>query len=167
MPDAVSTAAPSGPTLTWRMSPHRSRRAGTPIRWIVLHADVSPRESSTVSWLLNPASKVSYHALVHRDGSVTRCVPDHEAAWACGESRWAGIAYLNRHSLSLAFANRHDFKERLTEAQRTTAQRLITAWRAAHPTIEDVLTHAMIAPGRKTDPDQAPGFLLSDYRIPR
>lgn len=153
--------------MTWRLSPHRSLRGATPIRWIVLHADVAPRESATISWLLNPASRVSYHGLVHRDGSVTRFVPDHEAAWACGESRWAGLHYLNRHSLSLAFSNRHDWKEPITAAQKTTAQRLIAAWRHAHPTIEDVLTHAMIAPGRKTDPDQAPGFLLSDYRTPR
>lgn len=150
------------PGITWRMSPHCSTRGRVPIRFIVLHADVAPVESATIRWLQDPRSRVSYHALVHRDGMVTRFVRDQDAAWACGESQWQGIHYLNRHSLSLAFANRHDFKERLTEAQRTTARRLIDAWRAAHP-IEAVLTHAMISPGRKADPAQIPNFLLQDY----
>lgn len=150
------------PGITWRLSPHCSSRGRVPVRFIVLHADVAPVESATIRWLLDPRSRVSYHALVHRDGNVTRFVRDTQAAWACGESSWQGVHYLNRHSLSLAFANRHDFKERLSEAQRTTARRLIDAWRAAHP-IEAVLTHAMISPGRKADPAQIPNFLLQDY----
>lgn len=155
-PDAAA------PGITWRRSPHWSPRQGAAIRFIVLHADVAPRESATISWLTSPASRVSYHALVHRDGNVTRFVEDRHAAWACGESSWEGLRYLNRHSLSLAFSNRHDFKEPLTDAAKATARRLIAAWKAAYP-IEAVLTHAMIAPGRKTDPAQIPNFWLHDY----
>lgn len=147
----------------WARSPHCSARRGARIRWVVLHADVSPRESSTVDWLTHPASQVSYHALVHRDGTLTRFVPDELAAWACGVSQWQGVVGLNRHTLSLAFANRHDSVERLTAAQLGRAQALVAHWRGLHR-VEDVLTHAQISPGRKTDPGRIPNFRLADFR---
>ena len=146
-----------------RLSPNHSSRRGARIRWVVLHADASPTEEATLGWVCSPRSEVSYHQLVHRDGTVTRCVPDDRAAWACGVSAWQGVSGLNRHSLSLAFANRHDGRERLTEAQVDTMMRLVAACKAAHPSIEDVLTHAMIAPGRKSDPDYIPNFYRHDY----
>jgi N-acetylmuramoyl-L-alanine amidase len=146
-----------------RLSPNHSSRRGATIRWIVLHADASPSERATLDWICSPQSAVSYHLLVHRDGTVTRCVPDDRAAWACGKSAWQGVQGLNRHSLSIAFANKHDGKERLTDAQIDTAMQLVAACKARHPTVEDVLTHAMIAPGRKSDPDNTPNFYRHDY----
>ena len=146
-----------------RPSPNHSSRRGATIRWIVLHADASPSERATLDWICSPRSAVSYHLLVHRDGTVTRCVPDDRAAWACGVSAWDGVQGLNRHSLSIAFANRHDGKERLSDAQIDAMMRLVQACKALHPTVEDVLTHAMIAPGRKSDPDYIPNFYRHDY----
>ncbi len=151
------------PLIDWARTTHHSDRRGAAVRWVVLHADASPRESSTVSWILSPASKVSYHALVHRDGKVTRFVVDSRAAWACGSSEYSGVIGLNRHTLSLAFSNRHDGVERLTDAQIDAARWLIEDWRTRHPTIEGVLTHAMISPGRKKDPNLIPNFYRHDY----
>lgn len=149
--------------MRWTPSPHHGSRHGAPIRWIVLHADVSPKESATENWICSPDSKVSYHILVHRDGSLTRFVTDDQAAWACGVSAWGGIVGLNRHSLSLAFASRHDGKERLTYAQIDAAMGQVEEWRSRYPTVQAVLTHAMISPGRKSDPDRIPNFNLADY----
>jgi N-acetylmuramoyl-L-alanine amidase len=146
-----------------RPSPNHSSRRGAKIRWIVLHADASPSERATLDWICSPRSAVSYHLFVHRDGTVTRCVPDDRAAWACGVSAWDGVQGLNRHSISIAFANRHDGKERLSDAQIDAMMRLVQSCKALHPTVEDVLTHAMIAPGRKSDPDYIPNFYRHDY----
>ena len=148
--------------MRWSPSPHHSDRRGLAPRWIVLHADVSPKEEATESWICSPASKVSYHVLVHRDGSRTRFVTDDRAAWACGESRWGHVVGLNRHSLSLAFANRHDGKEHLTARQIDAAIDQIDAWRQQFP-IEGVLTHAMIAPLRKSDPLRIPNFSVTTF----
>jgi N-acetylmuramoyl-L-alanine amidase len=106
---------------------------------------------------------VSYHLLVHRDGSTTRFVPDDRAAWACGKSAYAGITGLNRHTLSLAFSNRHDGIEPLTPAQITTAALWCDHWRTIYA-LDLVLTHADISPGRKSDPERIPNFRLEDYR---
>lgn len=151
-------APPPGPEPRWHRSPHHSSRGGTPIQWIVLHADVSPAESITLDWLANPASKVSYHVLVHRTGEVTRVVPDERAAWACGKSWWQHVTGLNRHSLSLAFANRHDGREPITTAQLAAAVALCQAWMRRYPSIRAVLTHRAISPGRKTDPTRVPNW---------
>lgn len=150
------------PTQT-KASPHHSSRGVAVPRYIVLHADVSPREASTISWLQHPDSQVSYHILVHRDGTTTRFVPDARSAWACGKSEWGGLVGLNRHSLSLAFANRHDGKEPLTAAQIATAAAWCDHWRTVYP-ITDVLTHADISPSRKSDPHHIPNFDREDYR---
>ena len=149
--------------VTVRRSPNHGPRGKARIRYIVLHADASPKEEATLSWICSAASKVSYHVLVHRDGGLTRCVTDDRSAWACGESEWQGLRFLNRYSLSLAFANLNNNAEYLTARQVEAAKRVIAEWQGKYP-IEDVLTHAMIAPGRKSDPDRIPNFHLETFR---
>ena len=145
----------------WVLSPNHNDRKSR-IRLIVLHCDASPREEATLSWLANPASKVSYHALIHRDGWVTRILPDDKRAWHAGKSKWQDITDVNGASLGLAFANRHDGKEPLTSAQLDIAQAVVQYWRQRYD-IEAVVGHRDVAPSRKTDPYLAPNFRLEDY----
>lgn len=153
--------------MVTRFSPHHGPRTKRPITLIVLHADASPSAASTLAWFENPASKVSYHILIDRDGTPTRVVPDDRVAWHAGVSKHPACQNpksVNTESLGLSFANRHDGHEPLTDAQRTTAQGIIAAWRIAFPTIVAVTTHAQVAPGRKTDPEACPNFRLADYQ---
>jgi N-acetylmuramoyl-L-alanine amidase len=147
----------------WAPCPHKSSRRGQPIRLVVLHADASPREASTISWLAHPDSQVSYHVLIHRDGTATRFVGDGDTAWHSGRSAWNGVVGVNRISLGLALANRQDGHEALTDAQRETARRWLAYWQQLYPTIEAVVTHTMVSPGRKSDPERAPNFDLCDF----
>ena len=145
----------------WVLSPNHNDRKSR-IRLIVLHCDASPREEATLSWLANPASKVSYHALIHSDGWVSRIVPDDRRAWHAGKSRWQDITDVNSASLGLAFANRHDGKEPLTSAQVDIAQAVVQYWRQRYD-IDAIVGHRDVAPQRKTDPYLAPNFRLEDY----
>lgn len=145
----------------WILSPNHNDRKSR-IRLIVLHCDASPSEQATLSWLANPASKVSYHALIHRDGWVSRIIPDDRRAWHAGVSRWRDITDVNSASLGLAFANRHDGKEPLTSAQLDIAQAVVQYWRQRYD-IDAVVGHRDVAPSRKTDPYLAPNFRLEDY----
>lgn len=149
------------PALT-HPSPHHNART-SPIRLIVLHADASPSEAGTLQWFMDPASKVSYHVLIGRQGSLYRIVAEHRRAWHAGKSAWPGVADVNSASLGLSFANRHDGKEALTPLQIAAAQALIAEWKGLYP-IEAVTTHAAVAPGRKTDPLLSVGFRLEDYQ---
>jgi N-acetylmuramoyl-L-alanine amidase len=150
----------------WAPTPHKSSRRGQPIRLIVLHADASPREASTISWLAHPDAQVSYHALIHRDGTSTRFVGDQENAWHAGRSEWRGVVGVNRISLGLAFSNRNDGIEPLTDAQIATAKRWVTYWTRLYPSIAAVVTHTQVSPGRKSDPDRAPNFSLLTFSPP-
>ena len=148
-------------TTTAKTPNHGPRRKGSTVRWVIFHADASPSESATLSWIANPASKVSYHWLIRRDGRCERLVPDDRAAWAVGVSEWEGVTGLNSWSVSIAFANRNDGKEPLTPEQLAAGKAL----RLQYPTLVS-LTHAQVAMprGRKTDPDKAPNFRLSDFQ---
>lgn len=140
-----------------------ARPPGSPILLIVLHADASPAFSATRSWIASEKSQVSYHVEVDRDGTGYRFVEDTERAWAVGKSEWKQFRGLNRISLSAAFANRNDGKEPLTPLQIAWMVRMIAHWRARHPLIESVVTHAMVSPGRKFDPIRAPNFRLEQF----
>ena len=144
-------------------SPHfNSRPKGAAIRVIVLHADAGASDRGTLDWLVNPDSGVSYHALIGRDGTLYQIVDLKKRAWHAGKSHWNGKTNVNDFSLGLAFANRHDGKEKLTEAQMAVGIATVQAWAGRYP-IEAVVTHAMIAPGRKKDPELIPNFRLDPY----
>ena len=147
--------------MTPKTPNHGPRRKGATLRWLVWHCDASPSESATLSWIANPKSQVSYHWLIRRDGRCERLVPDDRAAWAVGVSEWEGVTGLNSWSVSIAFANRNDGKEPLTPEQIAAGKAL----RLQYPTLVS-LTHAQVAMprGRKTDPDKAPNFRLSDFQ---
>lgn len=147
-----------------RPSPNHNGRSA-PIRCVVLHCDASPDERATLDWIARPESQVSYHVLIGRDGTIYRCVPDERRAWAVGVSVWRGIKDVNSISLSLAFSNRNDHHERLSDAQIAAAQDVLAAWRAKWPAIEEVTTHAIVARpvGRKHDPEAAPNFRLEIF----
>jgi N-acetylmuramoyl-L-alanine amidase len=149
------------PELT-HASPHFNKRTG-PIRLIVCHADAGASDKGTLAWLMDPASKVSYHVLIGRHGAIYRIVRESARAWHAGVSSWPGITDVNGASLGLAFANKHDGREALTPLQIASAQSVVAEWRRKYPSIEAVTTHAAIAPTRKTDPTKAPGFRLEDY----
>jgi N-acetylmuramoyl-L-alanine amidase len=109
-------------------------------------------------------SKVSYHVLIGRIGGIYRLVPDNRRAWAVGKSAWRGVKDVNGVSLNLAFANRNDGKELLTDAQIAAAVFVIREWQTKWQ-IEDITTHKIVARpvGRKNDPEAAPNFSLQDY----
>ena len=149
-----------------RLSPNHNAR-GAPIRVIVMHNDASPKEDATLSWVQSPKSKVSYHVLIGRDGTCYRLVPDDRRAWAVGVSMWRGVKDVNSISLNVAFSNRNDHHEPLTDAQCLAAKEVIAAWRSTWPAIEEVTTHAVVARpvGRKHDPEAAPNFRIEDFAV--
>jgi len=143
-------------------SPNHNARGSNEVEVIVLHADASPTERGCLSWIQSSVSKVSYHVVIGRDGTVYTCVPYDRRAWHAGKSEWNGKKDVNGVSIGLSFSNRNDGKEALTEKQKVAMQEVIKNVRAKYGNIP-VTTHAKVAPGRKNDPEMVPGFRLEDY----
>ena len=93
--------------------------------------------------------KVSAHFLVRRDGAVIQFVSTAQRAWHAGESVWRGRSRCNDFSIGVELEGADD--SAFDDAQYAALADLTQTLRARYP-IADVVGHAEIAPGRKTDP---------------
>jgi N-acetylmuramoyl-L-alanine amidase len=66
-----------------RPSPNHSERNGAPVDTIVIHSTAGGLDGA-LSWLCNPASKVSAHYVIARSGDIYKLVPLARAAWHAG-----------------------------------------------------------------------------------
>ena len=112
---------------------------------------------------MDPASKVSYHALVGRQGQYYTCVDLDRRAWHAGVAEWNGIRDVNGWSIGLAFCNKHDAKEALTPIQIAVMLGVVEGLARTVPTLEAITTHHAVAPTRKRDPLDCVGFDLAEY----
>jgi N-acetyl-anhydromuramyl-L-alanine amidase AmpD len=141
--------------LVRKPSPNFNQRpAGTVIDAVVLHADSAPKVSQSLDWLRRKESKVSYHYLIGRHGDVYECVTPNLRAWHAGVSTFKGRSNVNDFSIGVSFGNKNDGKEPYTEAQYQKGAELVRELMQMYPAItrERITTHAIISPGRKTDP---------------
>lgn len=163
-------------------SPNHSSREGRAIGLLILHSTVGSLASS-LSWLCNPASKVSAHYVVAKDGRVFRLVPDDLAAWHAGQSYWPGwpdvpVAARSEEvmwrsiGIELENLNGMEIRDPTTKklirivrgdpypviqlaAATTLVRSLLSAY---HLTPDLVTSHGVVArpPGRKRDPIEFP-----------
>ena len=84
--------------ITRQMSPNFNRgRQGHVPDMIVCHI-TEGSFAGAVSWLANPASQVSAHFVVARDGRVTQMVEIGDTAWANGTNNTQNSNLWNGHS---------------------------------------------------------------------
>lgn len=101
------------------------------------------------------ALRVSAHAVIRRDGSVTQYVPFGARAWHAGRSSYRGCEDCNDFSVGIELEGSDLIA--YTEPQYRSLAQLIAALCAAYPTLsrEQLAGHSDIAPTRKTDPGPA------------
>ncbi len=156
----------SCPIDTAHTSPNQSSRAGARISLLVVHATVGSYASS-LAWLCSPASKVSCHFLIRKDGHIAQLVPDARAAWHAGVSAHQGMdsAAIMRGSLGIELENANDGHDPYPPSQVAAAHWLCQE-QIARYNIEraDVVRHLDIAipRGRKTDPAGLPWPAFAD-----
>lgn len=80
-PPGTSEPSPKPPIKDFIRSPNVSSRNGEHIRRIVMHYTTSRNVDGTISWFLNPASKVSAHYIIARNGDIYQMVADADKAW--------------------------------------------------------------------------------------
>ena len=103
--------------------------------------------------------RVSSHFLIRREGELIQFVPCACRAWHAGASTWNGRERCNDFSIGVELEGADEVP--YTEAQSRRLAGLTTELRRRYP-IADIVGHADIAPGRKTDPGEA--FDWAEYR---
>jgi AmpD protein len=93
--------------------------------------------------------RVSAHFLVRRDGELIQFVPCSRRAWHAGVSSWMGQENCNNFSLGIELEGCDDLP--FEDVQYLVLNRLLADLRRRF-SIEAVVGHSDIAPGRKTDP---------------
>ena len=93
--------------------------------------------------------RVSAHFLIRRDGALLQFVPCGKRAWHAGLSRWNGRDRCNDFSIGIELEGCDELP--FEEAQYLTLERLLTTLLRGYP-LKQIVGHADIAPGRKTDP---------------
>jgi hypothetical protein len=133
-------------------SPNHGVRRTPFIAGIVLHAtEDGGNEFRALAWMRSPRSRVSCHLVVGRNGHVTRLVGDQQRAWHAGASQWRGTKDVNSITLAIEIANRND-GEPYTDEQYNRVAEIVAHYCRQGISLDDVVSHAIVAPGRKTDP---------------
>jgi N-acetylmuramoyl-L-alanine amidase len=129
-----------------------ARRGGRRPDMILIHYTAMARTEDALRRLCDPASEVSSHYLIGRDGHVWRLVAEARRAWHAGAGEWGGEGDVNSRSIGIELSS--DGFEPFPEPQMATLERLLDSIRARWPQIapERVLGHSDTAPGRKIDP---------------
>jgi len=98
------------------------------------------------------ATRVSAHVLVRRDGQLIQFVPFAQRAWHAGKSNWCGREGCNDFSIGIELEGTDEVPYEAAQYQALAA--LTGALCRAYPSlsVERVVGHSDIAPGRKTDP---------------
>jgi N-acetylmuramoyl-L-alanine amidase len=100
---------------------------------------------------MNPASRVSYHAIVAKDGRRSTLADPDERTWHAGVSSWRGRRDLNSWSVGAAFEG-DTYKRPLSEDEMASmAEYLVPLMKQYNLALADVTDHRTVSPGRKDD----------------
>ena len=130
------------------------RPAGIRIDTIVLHATVLNSLNDVIAHFADPASKVSAHYTIDRDGLTASHVSPDQRAWHAGQSKMKdGRTHVNDFSVGIELVNLNDGIDPYPSPQIQALRDLLKTLVARYP-IQYIVTHAEIAdpPGRKSDP---------------
>ena len=97
--------------------------------------------------------KVSTHFLISRTGALTQFVSTNDRAWHAGVSEWRGRGRCNDYSVGIELEGTDELA--YTAKQYVRLCTLARALVGRYPSIEGVVGHSEISPGRKSDPGRA------------
>ncbi len=133
------------------------RRGGARADMVVLHYTGMATAAEAVARLADPASEVSAHYLIDRDGRVVAMVDEAMRAWHAGVAAWGGERDVNSRSVGIELVNPgHALGyPPFAEPQMAALEALLAGVMKRHAIPpERVVGHACVAPGRKRDPGE-------------
>jgi len=136
---------------------HDARREAGRVDMIVLHYTEMASAKAAVSWLCDPASRVSAHYLVAADGAIVAMVDEERRAWHAGVSAWDGSSDVNSRSIGIELDSPGHAPEApaFPDAQIVALLDLLAGIRTRWPVPRrGVVAHSDVAPLRKKDPGE-------------
>jgi N-acetyl-anhydromuramyl-L-alanine amidase AmpD len=146
-----STTASSTKSYDQRrvFTPNKNTNSIKPQAIVLHHSDGS--YLGGVEWIANPASKVSYHVLIARDGRRTVFGNDTDRCWHAGVSSWNGRGDLNSWSLGVSWEGNTYDRPLEEDAMASAIEYLAPRMKQWGIPLNMVVTHQQVAPTRKTD----------------
>lgn len=99
------------PSIQRAYSPHKSSGRNV-CDFVIMHYTGSHgTASSSNAWAKDPRSKVSWHIIIDRDGTVYQMCNFREIGWHAGDSAWYAkqvnrqYKYMNQYSIGIEIAN--------------------------------------------------------------
>ena len=132
-------------------TPNISARAIKP-KGITLHHTAGSVNGS-ISWCLNPISRVSYHTIIHNNGDRVILAKDTQRAWHAGVSSFKGRSNCNDFMLGIAFGGDTTKRTLTKEEIDSSAKWCIEKMNLWGFNIDDITTHKEVSNGRKIDVD--------------
>src|SRR3990167_5333766 len=127
------------------------RPDNTDISAIIIHDTGAKTAKSTLNWFLNPASKVSSHYLIDRDGTIYRCVDDESEAWHAGISNLHGKEQVNEFSVGIELVDADEKDKYPDEQLEALLEVCVELCEEHHIPLNRIVGHCHVAPGRKVD----------------
>jgi len=117
---------------------------------IILHHS-SGSYNGSVSWCLDPISKVSYHCIIARNGKRTVLAPPTARTWHAGVSSWQGRKNCNDYAIGLSWEGDTYTTPLSEDAILSAVEYLLPILEDFDIPLKNIIRHEDIAPGRKDD----------------
>jgi LysM repeat protein len=140
--------------ITFIQSPHYGARPPDVRIWaIVIHATANDSLQGVIEWFTNPASLVSAHYNVGKDGRIVQMAREDQRAWHAGKSEWKGVPSVNDFSIGIELVNKNDGVDPYPEVQYQTCLTLCRYLVGKYDIrVDDIMGHRDISLTGKTDP---------------
>jgi len=132
------------------------RKHGRGPDMIVIHYTAMDSAEEAIERLCSPEHEVSAHYVIAENGEITQLVDEDMRAWHAGAGAWGDVTDVNSHSIGIEldycppFEGRKEFDERQMVALEALLKGILK--RRSEITIDGVIGHSDMAPGRKFDP---------------
>jgi len=145
------------------------KRKRNKIKFIIIHYTGMKKETAAIKRLCNPATKVSSHYFIKKNGEILNLIPDLYEAWHAGKSKWKNYNSLNKYSIGIEIHNSghnyfcENYSSNQIRSLKILLKKLIKNYKVKK---KNILGHSDISPDRKKDPgEKFPWKDLSKYKL--
>lgn len=134
---------------------YNERPLEKPINMVIVHYTDMLSAEEALQRLCDPASKVSAHYLIDKQGQIFQLVDEAHRAWHAGVSSWEGETDINNGSIGIELDNGghthgpEPFPDEQIRSLLVLLKDLVDRHKIQP---HRILGHSDIAPGRKIDP---------------